>query len=249
MNRRNCRFLLFFVTGSVFLIHGLRAQDSYSIATYTIRYDNPTDTANQQEQRSPHPINLIRFHEMDIIGTKEGLYTQVEDIQKEFGFPYIGIGAHLEEERESCAVYYDPEKYELLDEGTFSLPKSAENPLGSSDEASNRICSWGKFQSPEGDYFYVFNVHYTHLGTKARVESSKLLLKKIQEINKDHLPCIVTGDFTVEDNSDVYQELLEGHHSEKRPLFLVTSEGTYTTFPEFLGNISGSALSLLLSSH
>jgi len=233
MNPQIRKFLLFFLTGVVFQIHGSLAQESYSIATYNIRYDNPGDTSNlQQEERDPpHPINLIRFHEMDIIGTQEGLYSQVEDIQKGLKFPFIGPDKDAtESEGASCAVYYNPEKFKLLDEGTFWFSPISENSSQRPDDAPNRVCSWGKFESPEGDYFYVFNVHYKQVGPKARVESSKLLLKKIQEINRDHLPCIVTGDFTVEETNDGYQELLEGRYPEKWIQLLVVSQGSPVPF-------------------
>lgn len=249
MNPQIHKFFLFFLTGVVFQIHGLLAQESYSIATYNIRYDNPGDTSNhQREEQDPHPINLIRFHEMDIIGTQEGLYSQVEDIQKGLEFPFIGPGNDTtESEGASCAVYYNPEKFKLLDKGTFWFSPVAESATQSPGEAANRVCAWGKFQSPEGNYFYVFNVHYKQIGPKARVESSKLLLKKIQEINRDHLPCIVTGDFTVEENNDVYQDLLEGRYPEKWINLLVSSEGSPISVSALVRNTSEKILPPLVS--
>ncbi len=43
----------------------------------------------------------------------------------------------------------------------------------------------------------VFNTHFDNKGVKARMESAKLLLRKIKVLNKSNLPIILTGDFNL----------------------------------------------------
>jgi len=187
------------------------AQETYNIATYNIRYANPNDEGNLWEDRAPHLINLIRFHEMDIIGTQEGLFNQLEMIKEGLTFPYIGVGRDTgKKEGEFSAVFYNPEKFTLLEQNSFWLSPTPEKPSKGWDASLNRICSWGKFKSQEGQEFYVFNVHYDHRGQKAREESSKLIIQKIQTINTQNLPCILTGDFNVEDDNPAYYEIIKG---------------------------------------
>ncbi|MDN3686737.1 endonuclease/exonuclease/phosphatase family protein [Cyclobacterium jeungdonense] len=216
-------------------ITGSWAQDSYSIANYNVFFDTPSNSGNLWEDRGPHLINLIRFHEMDIIGTREGLYSQVEDNSKDLNFPYIGVSKDSgKKEGEFCAVFYNPEKFQLLDKGTFWLSPSLEKPSKDRDAAINRICSWGKFETSEGDLFYVFNVHYDTLGQTASEESSKLLHEKITEINKEHLPCILTGDFYGDESKPAYQESNEEetlHNSKGNSL--IPSHGGSRTFHPF----------------
>src|SRR5699024_3606869 len=57
-----------------------------------------------------------------------------------------------------------------------------------------------------GKQFYFFNAHYDHQGIKARIESSKLVLKKIKEIAGDH-PVILTGDFNGGHDSQWYKSI------------------------------------------
>nr|HNH21475.1 endonuclease/exonuclease/phosphatase family protein [Ferruginibacter sp.] len=44
-------------------------------------------------------------------------------------------------------------------------------------------------------YVWVFNTHFDHMGKEARLESAKLIVKKIREINTRRYPVIVSGDF------------------------------------------------------
>jgi endonuclease/exonuclease/phosphatase family metal-dependent hydrolase len=201
---------LFFFIGSY--THDLIAQETYNIATYNIRYANQNDEGNLWEDRAPHLINLIQFHEMDIIGTQEGLFNQLEMVKEGLNFPYIGVGRDTgEKEGEFSAVFYNPEKFTLLEQNTFWLSPTPEKPSKGWDASLNRVCSWAKFKTQDGQEFYVFNVHYDHRGQKAREESSKLVIQKIKSINKENLPCILTGDFNIEDDNPAYDEITKGN--------------------------------------
>lgn len=179
-----------------------------NVATYNIRFDNPADEGNLWADRSIHLINQIIFHKMDIIGTQEGLHHQLEEMKTALNFPYIGVGRDTGgKEGEFSAIFYNPDKLELLEKETFWLSDTPNTPSKGWDAALNRICTWGKFKTVSGTSFYVFNVHYDHIGQKAREESSKLVLKKIEEINTSRLPVIFMGDFNVNPENKAYLEI------------------------------------------
>ena len=48
---------------------------------------------------------------------------------------------------------------------------------------------------------WVFNTHFDHRGTLARSKSADLILQKIQELNGEKLPVILTGDFNLTPDS------------------------------------------------
>ncbi len=226
-------FFLFF--SLIFIPSTAKAQDTYNVATYNIRYDNPGDEGNLWQDRSPHLISLIQFHEMDIIGTQEGLYNQLEDMKRELDFPYIGVARDDGDKKgEYSAVFYNPEKFVLLEHDTFWLSETPEKPSVGWDASMERVCSYGKFKTKQGDHtFYVFNVHYDHRGQKAREESSKLLMEKIDEINKEHLPCVLTGDFNVTDDNPAYKEIKEGGEFKDTINLAPFSHGPEGTFNAF----------------
>ena len=208
---------------------------SINIATYNIRFDNPNDTGNLWKDRSPHLINLIKFHQLDFIGTQEGLHHQLEEMKESLDFPYIGLGRDSGDTKgEFSAIFYNEEKFELLEHETFWLSETPDRPSIGWDAALNRVCTWGKFMSKDGKAFYVFNIHYDHVGQKAREESSKLVIEKIKKINKDGLPVIFMGDFNVDPENPAYKTVLD--KSELKDSRLITktpsigNQGTFNAF-------------------
>ena len=57
--------------------------------------------------------------------------------------------------------------------------------------------------------FYYVNTHLDHVGRVARKEGLNLILEKIQKINPDNLPLILTGDFNMEHTDSSIQKLNE----------------------------------------
>jgi endonuclease/exonuclease/phosphatase family metal-dependent hydrolase len=99
--------------------------------------------------------------------------------------------------------------------GTFWLSETPSVPGSKSwDAAITRICTWAEFEHTQtGEIFYLFNTHYDHIGEEARVESSKLILNKIEEIAGDS-PVVLTGDFNATEDSQPYKVLVENAKGE-----------------------------------
>ena len=177
--------------------------------TFNIRYDTPRDSINQWSNRAPIVANLIRFHEFDILGTQEGLINQLNDLEKALPeYARYGVGRDDGISKgEHSAIFYKREKFTVLDSGNFWLNEHPEKPGFGWDAQHNRICSWVKLKEKKSKKtFYVFNVHYDHQGVVARNESSKLILKKINEIAGDK-PVIFMGDLNGNHNSDWYKAI------------------------------------------
>lgn len=213
----------------------IKAQ-SLNVATYNLRFDNPNDIGNLWKDRSPHLINQIKFHQMDLIGTQEGLFHQLEEMKSALGFPYIGLGRDKGgKEGEFSAVFYNPEKLIYVEGSTFWLSETPDLPSKGWDAALNRVCTWGKFRTKKGKKeFLVFNIHYDHIGQKAREESSKLVLTKIKEINKKNLPVVFMGDFNVTPDNPAYLTIIESSDFNDSRLIsqlpAIGNQGTFTGF-------------------
>lgn len=208
---------------------------SLNVATYNIRFDNPNDEGNLWKDRAPHLINQILFHQMDVIGTQEGLFHQLEEMKAALNYPYVGVGRdHGGEEGEFSAIFYNDKKIILLENDTFWLSDTPDEPSKGWDAALNRVCTWAKFQTEQGDEFYVFNVHYDHIGQLAREESSKLVLEKISAINTNSVPVIFMGDFNVNEENPAYKQI-ENHSffSDSRKISKLPSFGNQGTFNAF----------------
>jgi endonuclease/exonuclease/phosphatase family metal-dependent hydrolase len=225
--------ILFFIAISYPVSFSLA--QNMNIATYNIRFDNVNDVGNLWKDRAPHLINQIKFHKMDIIGTQEGMYHQLEEIKNGLGYPYVGVGRDKGgKEGEFSAVFYHPEKLKVLDQSTFWLSETPDKPSKGWDAALNRVCTWVKFENKEGKKFYVFNIHYDHIGQKAREESSKLVIRKIKEINTENLPVVFMGDFNVMPDNPAYQTVLNNSDmKDSRLISKIPSIGNQGTFNGF----------------
>ena len=202
-----CLVALFFLTSCSFSY-----AQTITVATYNLRNDNNKEDrarGNGWQQRLPYVGGLIRFHGFDIFGTQEGLHHQLEDLKAELpGFDYTGRGRDDGKQAgEYSAIFYDTGKFKLLDHGDFWLSQNTERPNKGWDAVLPRICSWAKLEVlSTGKSLYFFNVHFDHVGKLARIESAKLILKKVKELSQNQT-AILTGDFNVNQNSDSYKVL------------------------------------------
>lgn len=198
---KTCVLLLIFMVG----ITSISSAQTHNFATFNIRYANPNDVGNLWADRLPHVANLIQFHQIELFGVQEALHSQLLDLTKDLDYSYIGVGRDDGTEKgEYAAILYDPAKFEILDQGTFWLSPTPQKPSKGWDAALNRICTWGKFKDTSGKIFYVFNIHYDHIGQQAREESSKLVMDQVSIINKENAPALLMGDFNVKPDNAAY---------------------------------------------
>lgn len=234
---RNICFNLLIAT--LFLVTGCTApqkeeKTTYKIASYNLRMDTERDSINAWPNRKEMVNSLIVYHDFDIMGTQEGFIHQLKDITKIPYLDYVGAGRDDGKEAgEHSAIFYNSEKFEVLDKGDFWFSENPETPgLGWDATCCNRICSWAKFKDKAKDHvFYVFNSHFDHQGVKAREESGKLLVSKIEEIAKGE-KVIITGDFNSTPDTEQIKLLQDSFndaykHSEEPPYGPV---GTFNAF-------------------
>nr|WP_134089248.1 endonuclease/exonuclease/phosphatase family protein [Olivibacter sp. XZL3] len=232
--KKRCQLLfisLCFVSTSLFA-------QRIQVASYNIRNDNNKEDAARGDgwqQRYPIISDMIRFHGFDVFGTQEGLHHQLEDLKKSLpNYAYTGIGRDDGKQAgEYSAIFYDKEKFNLLDHGDFWLSTQTDQPNKGWDAVLPRICSWAKLQLKEnGKTLYFFNVHFDHVGTTARKESAKLILSKVKELAGNHT-AILTGDFNVDQHSDSYQVLQESsilQDAFEAAPFKYATNGTFNNF-------------------
>ncbi len=212
----------------------LQAQ-THRFASFNIRFDNPRDEGNLWKDRAPHVIHLIQFHQIGLLGTQEGLSHQIEEMSKGLGYEYLGVGRDDGAKKgEYTAILFNPKLYKLEDSGTFWLSPTPDTPSKGWDASLNRICTWGKFKDKDGKRFFVFNIHYDHIGQQAREESSKLVAAKAKEINKSNLPAIWMGDFNVTPDNAAYHTIVSNPAwKDARLISKIPAYGPAGTFTGF----------------
>lgn len=186
------------------------------LSTYNLRCLTNVDveSGNEWSKRKSYVKGLIQFHGFDIFGTQELVWDQVKDMLTMMPeYSHVGAGRDDGKNKgEQVAIFYRTDKFELLSSGHFWLAEDESKPVKGWDAAYIRICTWGKFKVKEtGFEFVYFNVHLDNEGEKAREESAKMIMAKMNALSPT-LPAIMAGDFNASENSTVYQTLC---HSAK----------------------------------
>ena len=204
------------------------------VMTFNIRYDNPNDKENAwtKGNRKERVAKIIQNEKPTIFGVQEALYHQIEFLENKFpNYQRVGVGRDDGDKAgEFVAIFYDKNKYDLLDSGYFWLSETPEKPsLGWDATCCNRITTWVKLQYGK-HILLVFNTHFDHEGKIAQRESANLILKKIEEIkgtSNDNV--ILMGDFNITPENEgivsISREMRDTYQVYKK-----IPSGTFTAF-------------------
>jgi endonuclease/exonuclease/phosphatase family metal-dependent hydrolase len=176
---------------------GLTVMAQTSLMTYNIRYNTPRDGENRWDLRKAEVVELIERYHPAIFGIQEGLYDQVEYLDKQLSnYAYIGVGRDDGDEKgEFAALFYNINTYKLINNYTYWLSETPEKVSVGWDAAMERITTYGVFLNKiSGDTLHVFNCHYDHMGPLARENSSQLILELILQKDLLNKPLVVMGD-------------------------------------------------------
>ena len=227
---------LFLSSVSLLFALAMSAQSIF-VGTYNIRYQNSGDEKNGNvwATRCKVICDMINFEAPDVFGTQEVLIGQLRDLRAGLdNYDFIGVGRDDGKEAgEYSALFYKKDHLTLLNNGNFWLNETPDKPKLGWDAACIRICTWGEFkQKQTGFHFFHFNLHMDHVGIVARREAAKLIVKKIREIAKG-TPVIVTGDFNVDQNNEIFKiftdsGILKDSYSAARLRF--AENGTFNSF-------------------
>jgi len=226
--------------------------------TFNIRYDEPRDKENAWPNRKELVASMIRFHHADLVGVQEALERQMRDLEKLLPeYSWVGVGRDDGKAGgEFSAILYRKARFSNLESSTFWLSETPDVPGKGWDADYPRVVTWIKLKdATTGKLLFHFNTHFDHRGVRAREESARLLLKRINTIANQQ-PVVVTGDFNFNESSMGYQ-ILTGKTLEKeipaqtslrdaRYLSQHGHHGPTSTFNEFKALIPGMKIDFVL---
>lgn len=204
------------------------------LMTYNLKFASP-DFKPTWDERREMQVKLIRKYNPDIIGTQEGLKEQIDWLADHLPeYVVVGEGRKGGDDDEHMAIFYKRDKFRLREMQSFQLSETPEI-IGSGPEVNPRMVTWirlafinnpsaeEKSQHPQ-DYrghwentqeFYVFNTHYFNgrIDTLARLNASKLILQRVNDLNRfgswtPERPVFLMGDFNCRPGSAPYRILV-----------------------------------------
>ena len=185
------------------------------VMTFNVRGSYYRDGFNAWEHRAPLNVETIRHYAPHLIGFQELQGGNLETYQEKLPeYDYVlGPEASDKAPHQFNAIFYDPKRLEVLDSGGFWLSKTPERLSASWQTRCIRSANWVNLRCPNsGLSFLHLNTHLDHVSRPARLEGSRLILRKVAEMQKvqgQDIPTVVTGDFNCTPDSLPYSNFME----------------------------------------
>ncbi len=212
------------------------------VMSYNIRFGTADDGVNHWDRRKDFLVATVQAFDPQLFGTQETLGFQRDYLAKHLpGHDVFGVGRDDGKEAgEMMALYWRKDRFDKLDGGHFWLSETPDQPGSKSwDSSLPRMVTWVKLRDrrqPKATPILFLNTHFDHRGVQARLESARLIRKKLDELGKE-CSILFTGDFNAAEGSAPYQALF----GDKSPVIdsyraahpkRLENEGTASGFKE-----------------
>lgn len=201
-----------FMAGAVTCIFSTNAvAETISLKVMTFNIKNGSDRVNNTWlERRPLVKHVIQTSKPDLVGTQEGFYFQIRDMDDDLpDYDWIGLGRAGGSKDEFMAIFYKADRLRLEAYDHFWLSDTPE-VVGSRTwgHDNRRMVTWARFEDLEsGVEFYHWNTHFDHRVEEARQKSADLIRKRILE-TEPRRPTVVTGDFNTPQGGVVHSKFL-----------------------------------------
>ncbi|MFJ1970097.1 endonuclease/exonuclease/phosphatase family protein [Streptomyces sp. NPDC087903] len=199
-----------FTTASASVLRGRGRR--LEVMSFNLRFAGITGP-NSWAARRPVMRELLRREAPTVIGTQEGLYQQLRDIDSDLGahYDWIGTGRAGGSRDEFMAVFYDTRRLAPAEYDHFWLSDTPEVVGSNTWGGSNiRMVTWVRFRDlRDGEReFYLLNTHLDSGNQDARLRSVPLIARRMAGLDPA-LPLLATGDFNAPAHgSAVYDAML-----------------------------------------
>ncbi len=168
------------------------------VMSFNLRFASDTPP-NSWPERRPVMRELLREERPHLLGTQEGLYQQLRDIEADLPNHYdsIGEGRDGGSRGEAMQIFYDTRRLQPLEYDHYWLSDTPD-VVGSKTWGGccPRMVTWIRFaDTTTGAQFYAVNTHFEAFDALAREKSAQLLLERAATDFDPALPVVVTGDF------------------------------------------------------
>lgn len=216
--------------------------------THNIRFDNHHTDVNEEKwsKRRQLVTSSIDFNTdsglANVVCLQEVLHNQLEDILYNLNegnttddWTYFGVGrTDGKTEGEYAPILFKRAEWNVVDNSTSWLSESPEVPSRGWDAALERIVSMVTLESKANPFVRLnfFNTHFDHKGKKARRESARLIVDRMENYNG--YPSFLCGDFNTKPEDEPYQILkLHGFKDSRTLIDQLHSYGHKATFTGF----------------
>ena len=210
-----------------------------SVMSFNVRYGTAKDGDYVWPNRRDAACAMIRDQHPAVFGVQEALDFQLEYFQEQCpGYKYVGVGREDGvHDGEHMAVFYDTNRIELLDWGTYWLSETPSVPSLGWDAMCRRTATWTLLKDKERNRkFYFVNTHLDHVGKEARRNGLLLLVQRIGDMNPEGWPMVLTGDMNVYPDDPCLKELRELMQDARESAPITDNDQTWHSWGTVSGN-------------
>ncbi len=172
------------------------SHDARPITLMTYNVKNP-DPAHDWPARLPLVLEVIRRHDPDVLCVQEAFDHQMDALRA--GLPDhgdVGQGREGGTAGEHAAVFFRRSRLRPVDEGTFWLSDTPDEPVSNTWESLYpRVANHARFLDAEGAPFTLLTTHLDHEqgphGDEVRRRSAALVVERLSTVDG---PVVVAGD-------------------------------------------------------
>lgn len=200
------------------------------VISYNIRNGEAKDGTNAWQLRYPASAMMIMDQLPDVFGVQEAYDYQVHYMEEYCkGYKSVGVGREDGKHKgEHMSIFYYTKNVKLLKWGTYWLSETPDKPSKGWDAACIRTATWTLMKDKRtGQKFYYVNTHLDHVGPIAQREGLKVIVSRIQQMNKEGYPMILTGDFNVEPSNPVLSDLNKLMQSARETAYSTDKGNTF----------------------
>ena len=166
------------------------------VMTFNLRFASP-QPPNTWPDRRPIMRRLIEREAPDVIGTQEGVYSQLRDMAADLpDYEWIGLGREGGSRGEFMAIFFRRERFEPVAYDHFWLSDTPD-VIGSMTWGNRyrRMVTWVRLRERNsGREFYFWNTHFDHEVETARQKAAALLRERLAAVDTN-VPVLLVGDF------------------------------------------------------
>ena len=213
--------------------------ETLPVMSFNVRYGTAPDGDFVWENRRDAACAMIVDQHPAVFGVQEALDFQLAWFEEHCpGYKYVGVGREDGiSEGEHMAVFYDTERIELKEWGTYWLSETPFQPSLGWDAACRRTATWTLLlDKATGRQFYFVNTHLDHVGREARRKGLLLLVDQISAMNPDDFPMILTGDMNVYPDDPCLDELRTLMDDSRQTAPVTDNEQTWHNWGKVTGN-------------
>ena len=204
-------------------------REDVTVVSYNIRYFNHKADHGKRHWyvRAKYVLREIEKLQPDVLCLQEVHPPQFDYLKKHLAHYDAEIG--YREERgvhsEACPIFYNAERFTLLDSGTFWLSDTPDVKSKFEDSWHYRISTFVKLQDKDGSVFTVYNVHPDYRIEDVRIRQLRVLADRVEKTEGNVL---ITGDFNAvkgEKSLEPFETMLKDSKDFRGDVFGATFNG------------------------